>query len=400
MDLSLPGGIKATLQYAADKLIGSSRRVFMAKTVKAIGRGGQRWAERELGWNRGTIRKGTHELESGFECVDAFKVRGQKRAEAHLPNLLDDIEAMVSPHSQADPTFKTTRLYTRITAKEVRKQLLEQKGYSDEELPTVRTINTKLNQLDYCLKRVAKSVPLKKIAETDAIFTHLHQVNQAARETTDVLRMAWDAKAAVKIGPFSRNGLSRLPIAGVDHDFTPQTILTPFDILLPDYDDLFLYFTESKVTSDFMVDVLQLTWPILNDRFRPSWLVINGDNGPENNSHRTQFIKRIVDFAQENQVNVRLAYYPPYHSKYNPAERPWAVLEKHWNGALLDDVETPLKFAQTMTWKGKHPVVELVTGVYRTGVKLTKAAMADYEKMIIRLPGLERWFVDIPARPP
>jgi len=400
MDLSLPGGIKAALQYAADKLTGSARRVFMAKTVKALGRGGQRWAERELGWNRGTVRKGTHELESGFECVDAFNARGRKRAEAHLPNLLDDIEAIVSPHSQADPTFKTTRLYTRITAKEVRKQLLEQKGYSDEELPTVRTINTKLNQLDYCLKRVAKSVPLKKIAETDAIFTHLHQVNQAAGETTDVLRMAWDAKAAVKIGPFSRGGLSRLPIAGVDHDFTPQTILTPFDILLPDHDDLFLYFTESKVTSDFMVDVLLLTWPILKDRFRPSWLVINGDNGSENNSHRTQFIKRIVDFAQENQVNVRLAYYPPYHSKYNPAERPWAVLEKHWNGALLDDVETALKFAQTMTWKGKHPVVELVTGVYRTGVKLTKAAMADYEKMIIRLPGLERWFVDIPACPP
>jgi len=400
MDLSLPEGIKAALQYAADRMTGSARRVFMAKTVKVLGRGGQRWAERELGWNRGTVRKGTHELESGFECVDAFNARGRKRAEAHLPNLLDDIEAIVSPHSQADPTFKTIRLYTRITAKEVRKQLLEQKGYSDEELPTVRTINTKLNQLDYCLKRVAKSVPLKKIAETDAIFTHLHQVNQAAGETTDVLRMAWDAKAAVKIGPFSRGGLSRLPIAGVDHDFTPQTILTPFDILLPDHDDLFLYFTESKVTSDFMVDVLQLTWPILKDRFRPSWLVINGDNGSENNSHRTQFIKRIVDFAQENQVNVRLAYYPPYHSKYNPAERPWAVLEKHWNGALLDDVETALKFAQTMTWKGKPPVVELVTGVYRTGVKLTKAAMADYEKMIIRLPGLERWFVDIPACPP
>jgi hypothetical protein len=400
MDLSLPEGIKAALQYAADKMTGSARRVFMAKTVKVLGRGGQRWAERELGWNRGTVRKGTHELESGFECVDAFNARGRKRAETHLPNLLDDIEAIVSPHSQADPTFKTIRLYTRITAKEVRKQLLEQKGYSDEELPTVRTINTKLNQLDYCLKRVAKSVPLKKIAETDAIFTHLHQVNQAAGETTNVLRMAWDAKAAVKIGPFSRGGLSRLPIASVDHDFTPQTILTPFDILLPDHDGLFLYFTESKVTSDFMVDVLQLTWPILKDRFRPSWLVINGDNGSENNSHRTQFIKRIVDFAQENQVNVRLAYYPPYHSKYNPAERPWAVLEKHWNGALLDDVETALKFAQTMTWKGKPPVVELVTGVYRTGVKLTKAAMADYEKMIIRLPGLERWFVDIPACPP
>ena len=395
----LSEGFKSLLRYAADELKGSARRIFMAKTVKEAGWGGQRWAERELGWNRGTIRKGLHELESGFACVDAFGARGRKTAEEHLPNLLDDIETLVSPHSQADPTLKTTQLYTRLTAKEVRQQLIEHKGYTDEALPGVRTLSTKLNQLNYRLKRVAKSEPIKKIEETDAIFGQVHQINRAAKETAGVLRISWDAKAAVKIGPFSRGGLSRLSIAAVDHDFAPQTVLTPFGILLPDYDDLFLYFTESKVTSDFIVDALQLTWPVLQERFQPSLLVINGDNGPENHSHRTQFIKRMVDFAHANQVNIRLAYYPPYHSKYNPIERTWAVLETHWNGALLDQVDTALNFAKTMTWKGKRPVVKLVTGIYETGVKLTKAAMAAYDKMIKRLPGLERWFVDIPACP-
>lgn len=392
-------GFKSLLRYAADELKGSARRIFMAKTVQELGRGGQRWAECELEWNRGTIRKGQHELNSGFTCVDAFNARGRKPAEAHLPNLLDDIEAIVSPHSQADPTLKTTQLYTRLTAKEVRQQLIEQKGYSDEALPGVRTLNTKLNQLDYRLKRVAKSEPLKKIPETDAIFAQVHHINRAARETAGVLRLSWDAKAAVKIGPFSRGGLSRLSVAAADHDFTPDTVLTPFGIFLPDYEDLFLYFTESKVTSDFIVDALQLAWPVLQARFQPSLLVINADNGPENHSHRTQFIKRLVDFAHEHQVHIRLAYYPPYHSKYNPIERTWAVLETHWNGALLDQVDTALEFAKTMTWKGKRPVVQLVTGIYETGVKLTKAAMATYEKMIKRLPGLERWFVDIPACP-
>jgi len=96
---------------------------------------------------------------------------------------------------------------------------------------------------------------------------------------------------------------------------------------------------------------------------------------------------------------VRLVYYPPYHSKYNPVERIWAALEHHWNGALLDSVDIVLRFAQTLTWKGKHPVVKLVTGVYQTGVKLTKDVMAVYETMLKRLPGLEKWFVDIPACP-
>jgi hypothetical protein len=73
----------------------------------------------------------------------------------------------------------------------------------------------------------------------------------------------------------------------------------------------------------------------------------------------------------------------------------WGVLEKHWNGELLDKVEKGLGLARTMTYKGIHPVVQLVKGVYETGVKLTKKAMKGYEDMIERLPGLENWFVDI-----
>src|SRR6516225_8615252 len=75
----------------AQALKGSARRLFMARTFKDIGPGGQRYAEREFGWNRGLIRQGAHELESGFKGLDAFSARGRKRAEVHLPNLLSDI---------------------------------------------------------------------------------------------------------------------------------------------------------------------------------------------------------------------------------------------------------------------------------------------------------------------
>ncbi len=92
---------------------------------------------------------------------------------------------------------------------------------------------------------------------------------------------------------------------------------------------------------------------------------------------------------------MRSAYYPPDHSKYNPVERCWGILELHWNGSLLDAVETALRFAETMTWKGRRPLVELVTSVYHRGVRLSKEAMAAVEAHLTRLPGLERWFVDI-----
>ena len=100
---------------------------------------------------------------------------------------------------------------------------------------------------------------------------------------------------------------------------------------------------------------------------------------------------------------LQLAYYPPYHSKYNPIERTWAVLENHWNGSILDEVETALKLAETMTCQGKNPVVKLVTQTYETGVKQFKQAMSKLESKIPRLshstqvdfPDLGKWFIDI-----
>ncbi len=147
---------------AAKALKGSQKRVFMAKTVGAMGRGGQRWAQVHLGWCRETIRKGTHELRTGMTCVDAFHCRRRKPAEEHLPRLLDDIRAIADGRSQADPKFQTDRLFTRISAAEVRRQLIAVKGYTDAELPTQQTINTKMNLLGFSLSRVAKCRPQKE----------------------------------------------------------------------------------------------------------------------------------------------------------------------------------------------------------------------------------------------
>lgn len=146
-----------------------------------------------------------------------------------------------------------------------------------------------------------------------------------------------------------------------------------------------------------MIDALENLWPVINSRFNPHKIVINSDNGPENNSKRTQFIKRLVEFTEKKGINITLAYYPPYHSKYNPIERVWGVLENYWNGELLDSVEKVLGLARTMKWNGKNPVVKMVSGVYKKGITLTKKEKKEFEKKINRLPGLEKWFVDIPC---
>lgn len=146
----------------AQSFKGSARRLFMARTVRELGAGGQRRAERELGWNRGTLRKGAHELRTGITCLDACSARGRKRAEEHLPRLLDDLKDLVDGQSQTDPQFKSNRLYTRLSAAEVRRQLVAQKGYQEADLPAVSTLAAKLNALGYHPTRVRKCQPQKK----------------------------------------------------------------------------------------------------------------------------------------------------------------------------------------------------------------------------------------------
>ncbi len=228
----------------------------------------------------------------------------------------------------------------------------------------------------------------------------MKRLNKEADEASDTLRISMDAKATVKVGPFARGGKSRVATKAADHDFHPAATVTPVGIFLPASDEFFLYGVTSKVTSDCLVDRLIDWWKSVKERFPDiTTLVINLDNGPESHSRRTQFMQRLLEFVQCYGISIRLAYYPPYHSKYNPVERCWGILEQHWNGSLLDSIDAVIQYARTMTWKGKHPAVELVTATYQTGVKLTKEAMDMVETQLQRLPSLEKWFVDIRHSP-
>src|SRR3954451_9756688 len=140
----------------------------------------------------------------------------------------------------------------------------------------------------------------QRVKQTDAIFEQLKVVNPQADRAEDTLRISIDAKATVPIGPFSRRGRSRIGTKAADHGFKPVATLTPFGIFLPQSDDLWFYMARSKVTSDFIVDRLEQWWQEVRLRFLSvRTLVINLDNGPENHSRRTQFLKRIVGFARK-----------------------------------------------------------------------------------------------------
>jgi hypothetical protein len=141
--------------------LGARRRQYIADTVETL-RLPKRRAQQLFGWARVTIRKALHERRAGVTCVDAFRCRGRKPAEFHLPRLLEDIRDIVQDHVQTDPTFQTTRQYCRLTAAAVRRQLVSCKGYKADDLPSIKTITLKLNALGFRLRKVAKCRPKKK----------------------------------------------------------------------------------------------------------------------------------------------------------------------------------------------------------------------------------------------
>ena len=123
--------------------------------------------------------------------------------------------------------------------------------------------------------------------------------------------------------------------------------------------------------------------------------MINADNGPENSGVRSQWLKRLVVFSAQENITIQLAYYPPYHSKYNPIERVFGVLENYWNGDPLRTIEKALGLAEGMTYRGVHPVAKLVTEEYKKGVKLSTQARRLYENALDRLQELHKWFITI-----
>ena len=165
---------------------------------------------------------------------------------------------------------------------------------------------------------------------------------------------------------------------------------------------LHITFGSSYKTSDFIVDTIEAKWKAMDEQEQAdtSRIQIKMDNGPESSGRRTQFLSRMMQLADVIHKPIQLLYYPPYHSKYNPIERCWGILELKWNGAKLIDGETMLGWAKQMTWKGLHPVVELSRQVYDKGISLGKAAMQAVEARLKRDPELPKYDILIdPASP-
>jgi len=200
------------------------------------------------------------------------------------------------------------------------------------------------------------------------------------------------------VGGKTRTDANGKVAEGLDHDPPAKEKLVPFGIVMRVTGALMLLFG-LRETSDAWVDALQMWWLQVRSGFgHVKRLVIYLDNGPKNSGRRTQFLKRMVQFADWSGLEIRLVYYPPYHSKYNPIERCWSALEKKWNGVLLNCLKVVLQCALRMTWKGQHPIVKRLHGEYPDGVRVAAKEMKEVEARLQRSATLPKYDITIKPR--
>jgi len=193
------------IRSAARRLKGRDRRLFIAEVTVELCDGNVRLSETRFGWGRETARKGLEELREDV-VIERAPGGGRPSWEQRQPQLAADIREIVEPKTQTDPELKSSRRYTNLSAAEVRKALIEQKGYRDQGVPAERTLRDILNRMNYRLKRIQKGRPLKKTKETDAIFENVAAVKAASRGDPAALEISADTKAKVAIGDYSRGG--------------------------------------------------------------------------------------------------------------------------------------------------------------------------------------------------
>lgn len=334
-------------------------------------------------------------------CLDIFlhgvqtkiEFRGRKKIEDIYPDIKNQIKDIVKAYQYTDSHFKTETLFVDLSLENLRNELIQKYGYTENNCPCKSTLLRLLTDLGYKIQKVKKTKVLDKIPATDAIFENINETKQFIPLSGDnVAVISIDDKNRKKIGNISDNGHSWFNREALDHDTNFNCSIVPFGILDLKTNETFVYCSEGSSTADFKVDCLENYLLNKKKEYNIDRLIIFLDNGPENSSRRTLWIKCLIDLAKKYKIAIELAYYPPYHSKYNAIERYWARLQLSWNGLIINTVEKLIEIINKVTWKSVNTRATLVSKKYKKGVSIDKADLKLLEKKhVYREEGIEKW---------
>ena len=323
----------------------------------------------------------------------SIEFRGRKKVDDKFPEIKNQIRDILNDYEYTDSHFKTETLFVDLSLQNLRNELIHRYGYTEKTCPCRSTLLRILNDLGYKIQKVKKTKVLDKIPETDAIFENVNETKQFISKSSDVVAIiSIDDKNRKKIGNISDNGYSWFKRQSLDHDINFNCTVVPFGILDLKTNETFVYCNKGSSTANFKVDCIEQYLINKKEIFDIKRLIIFLDNGPENSSRRTLWIKCLIDLAKKYNVSIELVYYPPYHSKYNPIERYWARLQLSWSGLIINTVDKLIETINKVNWKGVNTQATLVNKEYKKGISIEKDELKILErKHVYREEGIEKW---------
>lgn len=320
------------------------------------------------------------------------ETRGRKKLIVIFPNIKNDIEKVIENHKQVDSHFKTDVLSVTLDPKIIINELVANYNYPDK-FASYNSIVNLLHEMGYKYHKIPKTKIINKVPETDAIFENVKENLETITINNDkVCAISIDDKTAKKIGMILNNGMTWEEVEALDHDTIFEYSVKPFGILDLKTNETFVTCTTNNSTAEFKVDCIEQYLINKLKNFKLKKLLIFLDNGPENSSKRSLWLKKLVDLAIKYNIVIQLVYYPPYCSKYNKIERVWATVQIKWRRILIDSFDKLITCLNEIKWNGVNMRAQLSTEEYEKGIKISDYEMENYvNKHIIRDKGLEKW---------
>jgi hypothetical protein len=353
------------------------RRRYAAVEAAKLGPGGLAYLARLLGIDSRTIRQGEADLRN-LPDVPPERVRkpggGRKRKRDTLPELSATFRAVLADHTAGSPVAETLT-WTDLTATDIATRLTER------GLPvSVHIVEQLLDEHDYHRRKIQKDLPLDEHRDRDAQFQIIARLKQEYLASPNPM-LSIDTKKRELLGTYYRAGTlyTTQTVRAFDHDFPSYAdgVVIPHGLYDPRLNRGYLHLGTSHDTSAFACDCLADWWWRFGAGQYPKAqrLLLLGDGGGSNGANTYLFKADLQAWVNQTGLEVQVAHYPPYTSKYNPIEhRLFCHVTRACQGVLFRSMAVVKALMEkTQTRTGLRVVVDVVEKVYATGRKVAES---------------------------
>lgn len=354
------------------------RRLWLGAEAAELGPGGVGVVARAVGVAADTVRRGrseTEDLDAASVVASRRPGGGRKRAEAHDPELVPALEALIDPVTRGDPmsplrwTSKSTRALARA---------LTEQGHRVSEF-VVRRL---LHEQGYSLQANAKTTEGGQHPDRDAQFGHLNEQARAHMDAGNPV-ISVDTKKKELVGAYKNGGRewspAGTPVPVKVHDFIDPVLgkANPYGVYDVAADTGWVSVGTDHDTAEFAVNTIRSWWATTGTATYPhaSGLLICADGGGSNGYRIRAWKIELAKLAAETGLRITVSHFPPGTSKWNQIEhRLFSQITMNWRGRPLITHQVIVELiSATTTSTGLRVHCVLDTGHYQTGIRYTTA---------------------------